>query len=60
MAPQLNAAQQILIKSLLKQGFENKLIASEASCSVQRARRLENPSKAVRNAHPKNKPRWPS
>jgi hypothetical protein len=55
MAPQLDAAQHILIEALLKEGFETKLIASEASCSVQRARRLENPSKetAVRNAHPK-------
>ena len=40
MAPQLNAAQHILIKSLLKQGFENKLIASEASCSVRAVQRI--------------------
>jgi hypothetical protein len=65
MAPQLNTAQHILIKTLLKAGFETKLIASEASCNVvQRARRPENPSEetAVRNAHhpPKNKPRRPS
>jgi hypothetical protein len=35
MTPQLSAAQHIFIKSLLKEGFENKLIASEASCSVR-------------------------
>jgi hypothetical protein len=35
MAPQLDAAEHILIETLLKQGFENKLIASEASCSVR-------------------------
>jgi hypothetical protein len=29
MAPQLDAAQHILIKALLKQEFETKLIASE-------------------------------
>jgi len=33
MAPPLNAAQHILIETLLKEGFETKLIASEASCS---------------------------
>jgi len=35
MAPQLDAAQHILIKTLLKEGFETKLIASEALCSVR-------------------------
>jgi hypothetical protein len=40
MAPQLNAAQHILIKSLLKEGFENKLIALEASCSVRAVQRI--------------------
>ena len=40
IAPQLNATQHILIKSLLKQGFENKLIASEASCSVRAVQRI--------------------
>jgi hypothetical protein len=35
MAPQLDAAQHILVKTLLNNGFENKLIASEASCSVR-------------------------
>jgi hypothetical protein len=40
MAPQLNAAQHILIKSLLKERFENKLIASEASCSVRAVQRI--------------------
>jgi len=33
MAPQLNTAQYILIKTLLKEGFETRIIASEASCS---------------------------
>jgi hypothetical protein len=33
MAPQLDAAQRILIKALLKEGFEAKLIASQASCA---------------------------
>jgi hypothetical protein len=40
MAPQLSAAQHILIKSLLKEGFENKLIALEASCSVRAVQRI--------------------
>ncbi len=35
MAPQLDTAKHILIETLLKQGFENKLIAPEASCSVR-------------------------
>jgi stress-induced morphogen len=34
MAPQLDVAQHILINTLLKEEFETKLIASEASCSV--------------------------
>jgi len=34
MALQLDAAQHILIKTLLKEGFETKLIALEASCSL--------------------------
>jgi hypothetical protein len=40
MAPQLNAAQHILIKALLKEGFETKLIATEASCSVHAVQRI--------------------
>jgi len=40
MAPQLEAAKHILIETLLKQGFENKLIASEASCSVRTVQRI--------------------
>jgi hypothetical protein len=40
MAPQLNAAQHILIKNLLKEGFETKLIASEVSCSVRAVQRI--------------------
>ena len=40
MAPQLDAAQHILIKTLLKEGFETKPIASEASCSVRAVQRI--------------------
>jgi hypothetical protein len=40
IAPQLDAAQHILIKSLLKQKFETKLIASEASCSMRAVQRI--------------------
>ena len=40
MAPQLDAAQHILIKALLKEGFETELIASEASCSVRAIQRI--------------------
>jgi hypothetical protein len=40
MAPQLDAAKHLLIETLLKQGFENKLIASEASCSVRAVQRI--------------------
>lgn len=40
MAPQLAAAQRILIKTLLKEGFKTKLIASEASCSVCAVQRI--------------------
>ena len=40
MAPQLDAAQHILIKTLLTKGFETKLIASEASCSVRAVQRI--------------------
>jgi hypothetical protein len=40
MAPQLNAAQHILIKTLLKEGFETKLIATEASYSVRAVQRI--------------------
>ena len=40
MAPQLNAAQHNLINSLLKQGFETKLIAAEASCSSRAVERI--------------------
>jgi transposase len=42
MAPPLDAATHILIETLLTQGFENKLIASNAKCSkraVQKIRR---------------------
>lgn len=39
MPPQLDAATHILIESLLKEEFETKLIALEASCSVRIAQR---------------------
>jgi len=40
MAPQLDAAQYILIKTLLEPGFETKLTASEALCSVRAVQRF--------------------
>jgi hypothetical protein len=40
LAPQLDAAQHILINTLLKEGLETKLIASEASCSVRAVQRI--------------------
>jgi hypothetical protein len=40
MAPQLNAAQHILIKTLLKEGLQTKLIATEASWSVRAVQRI--------------------
>jgi hypothetical protein len=40
MAPQLDAAQHILIETLLNKGFETKLIASEASCNVRAVQRI--------------------
>lgn len=40
MAPQLDAAKHILIKALLEKGFETKLIASVASCSVRAVQRI--------------------
>ena len=40
MAPPLDAATHMLIGTLLKQGFENKLIASEAACSVRAVQRI--------------------
>jgi transposase len=39
MPPQLDAATHVLIESLLDKEFENKLIASGASCSVRTAQR---------------------
>jgi hypothetical protein len=47
MPPQLDAATHVLIESLLKEEFETKLIALEASCSLrtaQRERRKRNQS----------------
>ena len=40
MAPPLDAAQYILIETLLKEGFENKLIASKATCSIRAVQRI--------------------
>ncbi len=62
MAQQLNAAlNTYLIKTLLKEGFEPKLIAIEASCSVHAVQRIGLKAQAVRNAHhPNNKPHRPS
>ncbi len=40
MPPQLNAIQHILINALLKEGFDTKLIATEASCSVRAVQRI--------------------
>jgi hypothetical protein len=40
MAPPLDVTTHILIETLLKQGLENKLIASEASCSVRTVQRI--------------------
>jgi hypothetical protein len=40
MTPQPDAARYILIKALLKEGFETKLIASEALCSVSAVQRI--------------------
>lgn len=40
MAPQLDAAQRSLIKTLLAQGFENQLIASKASCSKRTVQKM--------------------
>ena len=40
MAAQLDVAQHILIKALLKEGFETKLIASEALCSMRAVQRI--------------------
>ncbi len=40
MAPQLNAAQHVLINALLKERFETKLIATKASCTVRAVQRI--------------------
>lgn len=40
MAPQLDEAQRLLIKTLLKKGFDTKLIASKALCSVRTVQRI--------------------
>ena len=40
MPLQLDAVQHILIKRLLREGFETKLIASEALCTVRAVQRI--------------------
>ena len=40
MAPYIDAAQHLLIKTVLIRGFENKLIASAASCSVRTVQKI--------------------
>jgi len=40
MAPQLDDAQRILIRTLLTEGFETSLIASEASYTVRAVQRI--------------------
>ena len=40
MAPQLDTAQRILIRTLLTKGFETSLIASKASCTVRVVQRI--------------------
>ena len=40
MAPQLHTAQRLLIKCLLKHGFDTKLIASKALCNVRTVQRI--------------------
>ena len=40
MAPQLDEAQRVLIKTLLTEGFETKLIASNASCTPRTVQRI--------------------
>jgi hypothetical protein len=40
MTPPLDAATHILIETLLKQGFKNKLIASKARCSKRAVQRI--------------------
>lgn len=54
MAPQLDAAQRSLVKTLLAQGFENQLIASKASCSKRTVQkmRLERPDSEMPTRKP--------
>ena len=40
MAPQLDAAHRLLVKTLLQKGFDTKLIASKALCSVRTVQRI--------------------
>jgi hypothetical protein len=58
MAPQLDAAQHILIKTLIKEEFETKLIASVALRSVRAVQRIRLKQFGVPT--PKNIPCRPS
>ena len=40
MVPHMDTAQHLLIKTLLIRGFETKLIASAASCSVRTVQKI--------------------
>jgi hypothetical protein len=40
MAPQLDATQRVLIRTLLTEGFETKLKALEASCTMRAVQRI--------------------
>jgi hypothetical protein len=53
MAPQLDATQHILIETLLKEGFETKLIASEASCSMRAIQRIRLKSQHLEMSTPR-------
>lgn len=41
MAPQLDIARRVMIKTMLRQGFETKLIASKALCTVRTVQRID-------------------
>jgi hypothetical protein len=58
IAIQVNAAQHILTKTLLKEGFETKLIATEVSCSVRAVQIIHlKIDSSPKCRPPKNKPR---
>jgi len=60
MVPRINAIQHILIKLCLKERFEIKLIATEASCSVHTVQRIPSEETTDSNAYFKSKARWVS